>query len=92
MTEVSKNTPLGHMNPKSSTDQKPKLTKQTCTSRPTPLCPYCGCKNNNALGFFHATKTTKNLSLCCTCCKMIFKFDKEVSITFTSSPNEGWGS
>lgn len=88
--ELPPNTPLEMNTGKLSKDDVPKLSPQTCTNRATPTCPYCGCKNNNALNFFTGRKTSLDLNLTCTCCKKPFKFDREVAITYTSRPLNGW--
>lgn len=71
---------------------KPKLTPQTCTARPAPLCPYCGCKNESAVGYMDNRRSAKDLGMICLCCKNPFKFNREVSVVFTSRPKEGWPS
>lgn len=69
---------------------KPKLSPTTCAKRLTPICPYCGCKNAAAVGYISNRRSAPNLSLTCICCKVPFKFDKEVEVTYTSRPLEGW--
>ena len=67
-----------------------KLTAATCTDRPSPLCPYCGCKNQGMLGFMHIKKKMELAQAKCTCCRREFQFQPTVIVTFCSAPLGGW--